>query len=191
MTSLIKNLFWTVGIPPDIYFSYYRPSNKTNVGWWWGVFGFCYNRFAVGDLENVVRCLFQSVYTYRLVICVTIFKNKNVWLYFVVQSSKCWFGRGKPCKEVGEWRQLHTVLGPCSSFHVRHPVKETGLFNGLYMQMETNAPSDSWIYFIHPANIDPALKFYDEKHYELLNTNNDVKIRFYQALNRFLWYISN
>ncbi|KZS15814.1 Uncharacterized protein APZ42_018571 [Daphnia magna] len=100
----------------------------------------------------------------------------DIGVMFETGSSKCWFGRGKPCKEVGEWRQLHTVLGPCSSFHVRHPVKETGLFNGLYMQMETNASSDSWIYFIHPANIDPALKFYDEKHYELLNTNNDEKL---------------
>ncbi|KAI9550306.1 hypothetical protein GHT06_001767 [Daphnia sinensis] len=101
--------------------------------------------------------------------------GNNIGAMFETGSSKCWFGRGKPCKEVGGWRQLHTVLGPCSSFHVRHPVKETGLFNGLYMQMETNAPSDSWIYFIHPPNIDPALKFYNQKH-ELLDTNIDEKL---------------
>ncbi|XP_057366006.1 acid-sensing ion channel 2-like [Daphnia carinata] len=114
----------------------------------------------------------------------------DIGVMFETGSSKCWFGRGKLCKEVGEWHQLHTVLGPCSSFHVRHPVKETGLFNGLYMLMETNAPSDSWIYSLHPANIDPALKLYDQKHYELLNTNTDVEIRFYQEKLINVWHHS-
>lgn len=35
--------------------------------------------------------------------------------------------------------------------------------------------SDSWIYLIHPANVNPAVKFYNKNHYELFDSNIDIK----------------
>lgn len=120
---------------------------------------------------------------------------------------QCWFGRGKQCYESGQWLAVHTVRGPCYSYDVRSPVSETGLFFGLYMQIEGNKGNikkaqnpdgvnnsltngavgwssdftDGWMYEIHSAHVNPALAFLQPRIYESPSSNVDVQIRLSQV----------
>lgn len=40
---------------------------------------------------------------------------------------------------------------------------------------------DAWTYYVHPANVNPALTFLINDSYEHPSTNVDVQIRFYQV----------
>ncbi|XP_046464648.1 uncharacterized protein LOC124210553 [Daphnia pulex] len=98
----------------------------------------------------------------------------------------CWFGRNKSCEASGYWEILHTVVGTCYSFRVRQPVRETGLFNGLYIKIEAKSPFDNWFYYIHPHNVTPALNIHEIRNASndflgMGKFNTDVKINYHQA----------
>ena len=40
---------------------------------------------------------------------------------------------------------------------------------------------DAWTYFVHPANVNPALAALINDTYEYPNTNVDVQVSFYQV----------
>ena len=40
---------------------------------------------------------------------------------------------------------------------------------------------DAWTYFVHPANVNPALAVLINDTYEYPNTNVDVQVSFYQV----------
>ena len=48
---------------------------------------------------------------------------------------ECFFGRGVQCFEVGRWRQVVTVDGICWTYHNNNSMKQTGVYNHLYMQL--------------------------------------------------------
>lgn len=105
----------------------------------------------------------------------------------------CWFGRNKSCEKSGDWEMIHTTIGPCYSFRIRQPVRETGLFNGLYIKMElantkSSSPFDYWFYYIHPHDVTPALNIYETQYatkndaLALGKFNTDVKVSYRQVL---------
>ena len=48
---------------------------------------------------------------------------------------ECFFGRGVQCFEVGSWREVVTVDGVCWTYHNNNSMKQTGVYNHLYMQL--------------------------------------------------------
>lgn len=81
-----------------------------------------------------------------------------------------------------------TILGPCFQFKVREPLRETGLFNGLYIKMDGSKltlPStqtkltpyaDGWRFMVHSERFQPMLDVGEKGGFMMPDSSLDVRI---------------
>ncbi|XP_037091317.1 acid-sensing ion channel 4-B-like [Pollicipes pollicipes] len=77
---------------------------------------------------------------------------------------ECFFGRGIQCFDVGNWREVVTVDGICWTYHNNNSMKQTGVYNHLYLQLLDPEPSERQVFggpgfqlLLHEARDDPRV----------------------------------
>lgn len=75
-----------------------------------------------------------------------------------------------------------TILGPCFQFKVREPIRETGLFNGLYIKMDGSKLTlmtpyaDGWRFMVHSERFQPMLDVGEKGGFMMPDSSLDVRI---------------
>lgn len=87
------------------------------------------------------------------------------------------------------WYDIMTIMGPCYQFKANEPLRETGLFNGLYMQMDgyklsnsnhsqSQVPynADGWRFMVHAEKYQSVLDIGQRGGIMMPDSSLDVRI---------------
>ncbi|KAF4528829.1 hypothetical protein B566_EDAN015029, partial [Ephemera danica] len=106
-------------------------------------------------------------------------------------EDKCWYKRNIQCAEVGFWRKVHTVLGPCHTFTLyKSSINTVGSFASLYMRLQDLTPpgpkSETGVFILlHHFQASPVLTMRTHSLSAELGWARDIKVelRKFQTLD--------